>query len=88
MFLLRGNGGIQAVVDAISNLIEFIKILWMFIVNIISSLITALAYIATIIPKVLTLIATLPSWLIAFATITLGISVAYIIVGRQGGKSE
>lgn len=88
MYLLAENGGIQAVVNAIANLVNFFKVLWAFITNIIVSLITALSYLVAIIPKVAIYIATLPGWLIAFAEITLGISVAYFIIGRNGGKTE
>lgn len=75
------------ILEAIENVINFIQILWTFITNAIESLILALGYFISLIPKVTTLIATLPSWLLAFAEITLGVSIAYFIIGRTGGKS-
>lgn len=88
MYLLANNGGIQAVVNAIKNLIEFIQTILTFIANIFRSMILAFNMLLQMIPKVMTLIATLPSWLITFATITIGVTVAYFIMGRQAGKSD
>lgn len=88
MFLLRGNGGIQAVVDAIKNLIEFFQMLFQFIANIFKSMILAFNMLLQLIPKVMTLIATLPPWLISFALITIGVTIAYFIMGREAGKSD
>lgn len=88
MFLLANNGGIQAVVNAIKNLIEFIQMLFSFIANIFRSMILAFSMLLQMIPKVMTLIATLPDWLIAFATITIGVTIAYFIMGRNAGKSD
>lgn len=88
MYLLANNGGIQAVVNAIKNLIEFIQTILTFIANIFRSLILAFSMLLQMIPKVMTLIATLPDWLIAFATITIGVTIAYFIIGRATGKSD
>lgn len=88
MYLLASNSGIQAVVNAIKNLIEFIQTILTFIANIFRSMILAFNMLLQMIPKVMTLIATLPSWLITFATITIGVTVAYFIMGRQAGKSD
>lgn len=89
MYLLaNGNGGIQAVVNAIKNLIQFIKTILSFIANIFRSLILAFNMLLQMIPKVMQLIATLPDWLIAFATITIGVTIAYFIIGRTAGKSD
>lgn len=88
MYILANNGGIQAVVNAIKNLIEFIQTILTFIANIFRSMILAFNMLLQMIPKVMTLIATLPSWLITFATITIGVTVAYFIMGRQAGKSD
>lgn len=88
MFLLRGNGGIQAVVDAIKNLIEFFQMLFQFIANIFRSLILAFNMLLQMIPKVMQLISTLPSWLIAFATVTIGVTIAYFIIGRTPGRTD
>lgn len=88
MFLLANNGGIQAVVNAIKNLIEFIQTILTFIANIFRSLILAFSMLLQMIPKVMTLIATLPDWLITFATITIGVTIAYFIIGRATGKSD
>lgn len=89
MYLLaNGNGGIQAVVNAIKNLIQFIKVILQFIGNLISSIVVALNILAQLIPKIFIWIATLPNWILVFAEITIGVSVAYFIIDRKTGKSE
>lgn len=88
MFLLRGDGGIQAVIDAIVNIFDFFVMLFKFIGNTFKSMVLAFTMLLQMIPKVMTLIATLPSWLISFATITIGVTIAYFIIGRNAGKSE
>lgn len=83
MYLLS----LQAIADGIKNVVDFFVMLFQFISNVFSSLVLALSYLIGIIPKIIVLIATLPNWLIAFANITLGVSIAYFIIGRDTGKS-
>lgn len=45
-------------------------------------------YLITIVDIAFDTIATLPPWIKAFAIITVSISIAYIIIGRNVGKSE
>lgn len=78
----------QEVIEAIENIIEFIEVIFQFIGNIFRSLILALGYLIELIPKIMVIIGTLPSWLITFATISVGVSVAYFIIGRETGKSD
>lgn len=89
MYLLaNGNGGIQAVVNAIKNLVEIIIAIWNIIMNIIKSISLAMGYMLQLIPKIYQIITTLPIWIQAFAYITISICIAYFIIGRQAGKSD
>lgn len=45
-------------------------------------------YLITIVDMAFDVILTFPSWLHAFALITICISIAYFLIGRNGGKSE
>lgn len=45
-------------------------------------------YLITIVGLAIDTIATLPSWLKAFALITLAISVAYFLIGRNAGRTD
>ena len=45
-------------------------------------------YLITIVNLAFTTITTLPSWLQAFAIITVAISIAYFLIGREAGKNK
>lgn len=76
------------IIEAIENVIEFFETLFEFISSIFKSIGIALRIILDMSVKVFVWIGTLPSWLIAFATITFIISMIYFIVGRTAGKSD
>lgn len=80
--------GLEEILDFGRNLIEFFQGIFTFIANIFRSLILAFSYLIQMIPKIMNVILTLPAWLMSFATITIGVCVAYFIVGRQAGKSD
>lgn len=78
----------EDIIEALQNLFDFFETLFSFIMNIFKSIGLAFGYLIQLIPKVLQLIATLPQWLIPFGTITIGVVVAYFIIGRNAGKSD
>lgn len=78
--------GIQTVINAIQTIVNGIKIGIEFIVNIVKSLFELIKLVGNIIGNTTVLIATLPPWLIAFATCGLSVAVLYLIVGRETGK--
>ena len=80
--------GIQTLISNIKSIIYAIKIGITFILNLIESLFKLIQLLITTIANTTTLIATLPSWLIAFATCTLAIAVLYVILGRESGKNK
>lgn len=76
----------KAIINMLKDLIEPILLAFDFLKNMIKSLIDM----AQIIPKIqsicMSAIAYLPSWLTAFAIITISVSTLYLIVGRSTGK--
>ena len=80
--------GIQTLISNIKSLIDGIKIGVNFIRNLLVSLLKLVQLVATTVANTMTLITTLPSWLIAFATCTVAVAVLYIILGRESGKTK
>ena len=78
--------GIQKIVGSIQTIIEGVKIGIQFLISLVKSLFELIKLLTTTIGNITTLTFTLPSWLIAVATATIGISVLYIILGRDTGK--
>lgn len=78
--------GIQQLIGGIQTLIEGVKIGIQFLINLVKSIFELIKLLTTTIGNITTLTFTLPSWLIAVATATIGISVLYIILGRDTGK--
>lgn len=60
-----------------------------FVMSLFENFILLFEYIGLVVEIAYNFIATMPSWLQAFGTITIVVSVIYIILGRQtGGKHE
>ena len=54
--------------------------------NLVKSIGQLIQLLITTLGNVTNLTLTLPSWLIAFATATIGVAVLYMVLGRQTGK--
>lgn len=78
--------GLQKIVNVIQTIVQGIKMGIEFLVNLCKMTTELLKLIITTIGNMTTLIATLPPWITAIATATLGISVIYVILGRETGK--
>lgn len=78
--------GIQNLWSGILTIIDGIKMGIEFIINLVVSMFELVKLVFTTWQNTNTLIATLPPWLIAFATCSLGVAVLYLIVGRETGK--
>lgn len=78
--------GIQSVISAVQSVVNGIVIGIKFIINLVRSIGQLIQILITTVANVSNLILTLPSWLIAFATATLGIAILYMVVGRETGK--
>ena len=71
--------GIQAIIDSILGPIRFI-------LSIIQWTNKMLSIVVGVVTNVVSLIATLPSWLITYASIGIAVMVIYLLLGRSTGK--
>lgn len=78
--------GLQNIWSGILTIINGIKIGIEFLVDIVVSMFELVKLVFTTWQNTNTLITTLPPWLIAFGTCSLGVAVLYLIVGRETGK--
>lgn len=80
--------GIQNLWSGIQTLVNGVVMAIQFLINLIKSLFEMIRIITTTLTNTSTLIQTLPPYLIAFATTTIGIAVLYVIIGRETGKDK
>lgn len=78
--------GLQKIVNVIQTIVQGIKMGIEFLVNLCKMTTELLKLIITTLGNMTTIIATLPPWITAIATATLGISIIYVILGRNTGK--
>lgn len=78
----------KAIKNAIETIINFFESIWDFITGIVDNTVMLLDYLGVVAELCYDTIASMPTWLQAFGTITILISVLYMILGRQGGKTE
>lgn len=78
----------SALVNGFTWFINAIRLAFELVFNIIRSIAMLFRYLLTIINLAFTAILTLPPYIQAFAYLTIGISIIYIIVGRNTGKSD
>ena len=78
----------KALVNGFSFIINLFKTIFGFIMNFFKAITMLFHYLITIINLAFTTILTLPSYIQAFAYITIAIAIIYIIVGRNTGKSD
>ena len=78
--------GIQTIINNFQTIIQGIKLAIQFLINMVNSLISLLELIGTTIANTTMIIATLPPWLLAYATCGIGVAVLYLMVGRNTGK--
>lgn len=76
----------QAIIDGFKGIWEMLVMFKDFLVNTIKSLFEMIKLLVTMSSNVTTLIQTLPPWLIAIASTTLGVCILYMIIGRENGK--
>ena len=78
----------SGILNAFSFLINTIKMLVGIVMDTFKTIGMVFKYLITIVNLAFNVIVTFPPWLKAFATITISISIAYFIIGRNVGKSE
>lgn len=80
--------GIQTLINAITTIVNGIVLAIKFLINLIKSLVDLIRLLATTLANATNIAITLPSWLLAFVTASIGIAILYMIIGRNGGKSD
>lgn len=76
------------IINGIKWFIDAVKMIFDIIMSVFDTIGMVFRYLFTIIQIAFTTITTLPSWLQAFAIITVSISIAYFLIGRNAGKSD
>lgn len=76
---------VKAIASGFNDLINFIQTVFNILGNLLQQIVYLFKYLAQAITISTSFIGTLPAWLGVFATITVSISVLYIILGRKGG---
>ena len=76
----------QFIIDFIDFFVNIIETIWSFFMSLVENLILLVKYLGIAVRMCYDCIAMLPSWLQAFAFLTITVSVLYMILGRQGGK--
>lgn len=78
--------GLQELISNFRSIIDFIKTAWTFFIHVIQSIGEFIGLLMNIFSIVYSIIATLPPWLIAFASLSVGVCILYLIVGREHGN--
>ncbi len=76
----------KAILNGINGIIEFFNMIKELIVNLVSNVLELIKLLTTIPTNLGILIGTLPPWLMAVATTTLGVAIIYMLLGRETGK--
>lgn len=74
--------------DFIDGVAGFFVAIWSFFSGIVNNLMMLVEYIGLAVTTAYNLIATLPTWLQAFAFATILVAVLYLILGREAGGSS
>lgn len=78
----------KGLIKGLLNIIDFIKFFVRIVNQIFNNTIRVIKYLLAILPKITTIILGLPPYIQIFATMTIGICVAYFIIGRHHGRSD
>lgn len=77
---------VKSILNGFTNLIDFIATIFKVLGHLLQQIVYLIKYILQAINISVSFIATLPAWLSVFATITVSISVLYILLGRTTGS--
>lgn len=77
---------VKSILNGFTNLINFIQTIFKVLSNFLAQIVYLIKYILQAINISFAFIGTLPAWLSVFATITVSISVLYILLGRSTGS--
>lgn len=76
---------VKAISSGFNDLINFIQTIFKILGNLLQQIVYLFKYLTQAITVSSSFISTLPNWLAVFATVTISISVLYMILGRKGG---
>lgn len=76
---------VKAIASGINDLINFFQTIFKIIGNLLQQIVYLFKYITQALSISVSFIATLPPWLGVFATVTVTVSILYVILGRKGG---
>ena len=74
------------IISAVKGLFEIVQLVFSLVTGFLSNLLKLFYYLTKALANALIFVGTLPQWLQIFGTITISISVMYIILGREGGS--
>lgn len=78
---------VKAIASGFNDLINFIQMIFKLVFDLLQQIVLLIRYILQANSIALSFIYSMPNWIKVFATITIAISVLYIILNRQGGKN-
>lgn len=78
----------QFIKDFFDFVINSVTQLWGFFTGLIEDLILFIKYVGVAIDMASSCIFYMPSWLQVFGTITIGVCVIYLLIGRDTGKGQ
>lgn len=76
------------IISFIDWIISTVETLWGFVTSLIDNTLKLFKYVGLVAEIAYNAVATMPSWLQAFATLTIFIAVLYMIIGRDSGGKE
>lgn len=78
----------KGIVNGLKNIIVFLKFAIRIVNTFLHNTIRVISYIGIIVPKIFAYILTLPTYIQIFAQMTIGIAIAFLLLGRNSGKSD
>lgn len=78
----------QGILNAFDFIISTIKSVWAFFMGIVENTILLVKYITKALILADECIAQMPIWLQIFAIVSISVAILYLILGREGGKSN
>lgn len=75
-------------IKGIKEILNFIRTFFSIVMKIFKTIGQTFNYLISIGQTIISILATFPAWLQAFGMITLTISIAYFMIGREAGKSD
>ena len=78
----------KGILNAFDFIISTIKSVWAFFMGIVDNTILLVKYVGKALSLAYECVEQMPAWLQIFAFVTISVSVLYLILGREGGKSN